>query len=153
MKKNLGLLISGLILFLFITTGLSYMNSVKTDSYSKRAGSVVYKDGTYTVKTGVDAEGFYTKATLVIKKGKIQKVSWSIIDSTNRVFDKNYEAVYTGNQVYIQQCRDEMKGIKIYGPELIKVQDVKKVDAVSKATWSNNKFKEVVSLALARAKK
>jgi major membrane immunogen (membrane-anchored lipoprotein) len=153
MKKNIGLLLSGLILFLFIATGLSYMNSAKAGSYNKRAGSVSYKDGTYTVKTSMDAEGFYSKATLVIKKGKIQRVTWNIIDNNNKVFDKNYEAVYTGNQVYIQQCRDEIKGIKIYGPKLIKVQAVEKVDAISKATWSYNKFKEVVSLALAKAKK
>lgn len=30
-------------------------------------------------------------------------------------------------------------------------QDIKKVDAISGATWSNNKFKEVVSIALKKA--
>lgn len=111
----------------------------------------VHKDGKYTVESKPDYEGYYTKATVVIKNGKIESIDWNIYDSKKRVFDEAYEEVFGNNQHYREQCRKDLSGSKIYGPKLIQVQNIDEVDAISGATWANKKFKEVVKLALEQA--
>jgi major membrane immunogen (membrane-anchored lipoprotein) len=68
-----------------------------------------------------------------------------------RVFDESYEEVFTGNDLYMQQSRDDWTGSRGYSDALIEKQDVEEVDAVSNATWTNRKFKEFVRLTLAQA--
>lgn len=110
-----------------------------------------YKDGTYEYTGKPDVEGYHTEGTLVVSGGKIQSMDWRIIDSSGRVFDEKYEEVYAGNDTYIQQCRDNWKGLKEFVPELLDKQDPKGVDAISGATWAYNKFEEAAKSLLEQA--
>ena len=113
----------------------------------------VYKNGVYEGTTKKDYEGYNADASIEVKQGSIATVLWSIYDNNrNRYFDATYEQVYAGNPVYMQQCRDNMKGMVAYGPKLIETQDIDKVDCITGATWCHNKFKEVVNIALKDAK-
>jgi major membrane immunogen (membrane-anchored lipoprotein) len=115
-----------------------------------------YKDGVYKVETPQDYEKYYTKAKLTIKKGKITAFSWTIYDAghDDEAFDKDYYKVMEPyGEEYSQQAKDDWSGSRGYSKELIKTQNINKVDAVTGATWTCNKFKEVVSMALKLAKK
>jgi major membrane immunogen (membrane-anchored lipoprotein) len=112
-----------------------------------------YKNGLYEGKTARDYEGYDALASIEVKQGFIAAVAWSIYDNNlKRYFDASYEQVYAGNPVYIQQCRDNMKGMVTYGPELIQTQSIDSVEAITHATWCYWKFKEVVKITLKDAK-
>lgn len=108
-----------------------------------------YINGLYQGETEKDWEGYTTFCTIRVVRGLIAIVDWQIYDNyRKRIFDDTYEEVYTGNQYYIQQCRDNMIGMKAYGPKLIETQDLDQVDSITGATWCYNKFKEVVTITL-----
>jgi len=50
--------------------------------------------------------------------------------------------------MYIDQCRNDWKGVQHYPAELLKKQKIDLVDAVSGATWSYIIFKASVEKAL-----
>jgi major membrane immunogen (membrane-anchored lipoprotein) len=109
----------------------------------------IYKNGTYEGHTPKDVEGYNALALIEVKKSFITAVGWKIYDNNlKRYFDSTYEEVYTGNALYIQQCRDNMKGMVAYGPQLIETQNVDSVDCITGATWCFYKFKQVVKIAL-----
>jgi major membrane immunogen (membrane-anchored lipoprotein) len=115
--------------------------------------SGVYKNGVYEGMTKKDGEGYNAVASVEVKRGSIAVVLWSIYDNNlKRFFDSTYEQVYAGNPVYIQQCRDNMKGMVAYGPKLVQTQNVDSVECITGATWAYWKFKEVVKIALKDAK-
>ncbi len=113
----------------------------------------VYKDGTYTYIGLKDGEGYYVKASMAIKDGRIVSMDWQILDSNHgdQVFDDRYENIYAGNDLYIQQCRDNMKGLVQFVPRLLQVQDPDQVDTVSGATWVYDKFEEAAKALLKQA--
>jgi major membrane immunogen (membrane-anchored lipoprotein) len=109
----------------------------------------VYKNGSYEGKTAKDYEGYNALALIEVKKGFINSVVWKIYDNNlKRYFDATYEQVYAGNPVYIQQCKDNMKGMVAFGPRLMQTQSIDSVEAITGATWCYRKFKEVVKIAL-----
>jgi major membrane immunogen (membrane-anchored lipoprotein) len=111
-----------------------------------------YKNGVYEGKTPIDYEGYNALAKIEVANGYLSLVDWDIYDNNlKRYFDGTYEEVYTGNPLYIQQCRDNMKGMVAYGPNLIQTQNIKSVEAITGATWCYNKFKEVVKITLKNA--
>ena len=115
-----------------------------------------YVDGIYEgfSKAMYVTENYYGKTRITIKDGYIAKVEFQIIDSTKREkFDEKYERYFTGNQEYIDQCRNDFKGMKAYPEKLVKYQELKNVDAISGATWSYNLFRYSVYEALKKAKK
>lgn len=117
----------------------------------------LYKDGVYEVQTPVDGEKYYVKATVTIKGGKITTADWTIYDAGNGdvPFDGDYYKVFeklNADAVYVQQAKDDWAGSRGYADDLIKTQDLTKVDAVSGATWANREFKMVIKLALDKAK-
>ncbi|HEX2947033.1 MAG TPA: FMN-binding protein [Clostridia bacterium] len=114
-----------------------------------------YRDGAYKAQTEPDYEGYFTKAEVTIKDGKITAVDWGIYDSNRngKPFDEKYEEVFAGNETYMEQSRNDWKGSRTYGPKLIETQDPGEVDAVSGATWTYNKFSEIVNKALNEAEK
>lgn len=116
------------------------------------AAKVQYKDGTYELVSDKDFEGYFAKATLTIKDGQITDFNYELYDSNNgdRLFDETYEELMP-SQVYKQQCRDDLKGMKTYGPKLVETQSVDEVDVVSKATWTWKWFKEVAQELLDKA--
>jgi major membrane immunogen (membrane-anchored lipoprotein) len=110
-----------------------------------------YKDGTYDYTGKPDAEGYHAEGTMKVSGGKIQSMEWRIVDSAGRVFDDKYEEVYKGNDTYIQQCRDNWKGLQDFVPKLLDKQDPEGVDAISGATWAYRKFDEAASALLKQA--
>ena len=109
------------------------------------------KDGEYngTSRSIYIEEPFYGHALLTIEKGRIVKVDFCVRDSDKHVtFDGEYEKYYAGNDLYVQQCRNDWKGIQAYPDSLLKYQDLSKVDAISGATWAYNIFSASVKEAL-----
>lgn len=114
-----------------------------------------YKDGVYCSRSRAiyTSEPYYGCAKVTIEKGMIVKVDFSILDSAKQVnFDDKYERYFVGNPLYIEQCRNDLKGVKTYPARLLKKQDIDQVDAISGATWSCNLFKASVKKALSSAK-
>jgi major membrane immunogen (membrane-anchored lipoprotein) len=149
MKKKIFLASSILLSAICICSYLKIFGQQKIQLLS-------YKDGKYegVSKAVYVSEPFFGKAFIRIEKGKIKEVSFTIRDSANHeTFDGNYEKHYTGNALYIDQCRNDWKGVQSYPDSLLNKQDIEKVDAVSGATWSYNIFKASVKEALKKAKK
>lgn len=113
-----------------------------------------YNDGVYfgESRSIYVQEPYYGQTTVTIKNDEIVSVEFRIIDKThNEVFDEKYEKHFKGNEVYIQQCRKDWKGVQTYPDKLLKKKDIDKVDAVSGATWSYNIFKASLQEALKKA--
>jgi major membrane immunogen (membrane-anchored lipoprotein) len=97
-------------------------------------------------------EPFVAISEVFVSNGNIDSIHFSIVDTmNNELFDSNYEKHYTGNQEYINQCRNDWKGVNIYPKAFMKVKDLDKVDAITGATWSYNMFKSATKIALEKA--
>jgi major membrane immunogen (membrane-anchored lipoprotein) len=119
------------------------------DPFGAPSGRGIYKNGLYEGATAKDMEGYHASAALKVWGNRIQSVEWGIYDNNrHRFFDSTYEEVYADYPPYIQQCRDNMKGMVAYGPRLIETQSVDSVECITGATWCFNKFKQVIRIAL-----
>jgi major membrane immunogen (membrane-anchored lipoprotein) len=113
------------------------------------------KDGIYEGRSQskYTDEPFMAFTKVEIKNGKILKVEFEIRDTTkDEIFDGQYEKHFIGNAEYINQCRNDWKGVQLYPAVLLKKQNIDSVDAVSGATWAYNMFKSSASKALEKAK-
>lgn len=166
MKRNL-ILIAVLMLTAFLIAGCSKtdkgdtastagdVTTAPTAAPTVTPEAVSYKDGVYEVKTEPDYEKYYTEATLTVESGKITAFEWTIYDAgrDNIPFDSEYYKVLAEfGDLYEQQGKDDWAGSRGYSDVLIETQDINQVDAVSGATWTNRKFKEILRLALEQAK-
>ncbi len=117
---------------------------------------IKYKDGIYEgqsrhIYTG---EPFWGRIRITIENGSFTRVNFMIRDSDlHETFIRKYKKHYKGNPEYIQQVKNDSKGVKIYSKELIKTQNINKIDATSGATWSYNIFKASAEEALKKAVK
>lgn len=114
-----------------------------------------YLDGVYKAKTQAQYtyEPYVGYVTVTVKNGWPANAEFTIIDTAkNEIFNEQYEKNFEGNQHYINQCRNDLKGVKTYPEILKKFQTIEKVDAISGATWSYNFFKQAVIEALKQAK-
>lgn len=114
-----------------------------------------YRDGNYigVSKSRYTREELYGISKLNIEKGVITKVDFKIVDSANHVvFDGSYEKRFAGNDEYIQQCRENWAAMEKFPENLIKSQDIDKVDGITGATWAYNMFKASTKEALSKAK-
>jgi major membrane immunogen (membrane-anchored lipoprotein) len=112
------------------------------------------KDGTYkgSSRAKYTNEPYYGFAEIKVESGKLIKVDFSVRDSSKHVyFDETYEKYFAGNEEYIQQCRNDWKGIQSYPDSLLKYQDLDQVDVISGATWSYDIFKASAQIALSAA--
>jgi len=90
---------------------------------------------------------------VTIQNGKIQNVTFQIIDTTkNELFDQNYSSHFPTEPVYQKQCVEDWKGVLNYPKQLLKKQNITDIDAVTGATWSYNMFISSASIALKKAK-
>jgi major membrane immunogen (membrane-anchored lipoprotein) len=90
---------------------------------------------------------------LTLKNGEFTAIDFAIRDSSlHETFDGKYEKHFEGNAEYIQQSRNDWKGVQTYPKMLSVKQNINKVDAISGATWSYNIFKASVNEALKNAK-
>jgi major membrane immunogen (membrane-anchored lipoprotein) len=130
------LIITGIILFAF-------------------TGSGSLKDGRYegTSRAIYVNEPYYGTTRITVENGRITRVEFTVQDSAkHEYFNGEYEKYFAGNDLYIQQCRNDWKGIRAYPDSLLKYQDMEKVDAISGATWSYNIFRASVLEALEKSK-
>jgi major membrane immunogen (membrane-anchored lipoprotein) len=113
-----------------------------------------YLDGHYKgISRALYTEEYYGNVNIAVKNGWIIRVDFCVRDSAkHELFDANYEHYFTGNNLYVQQCRKDWKGVNAYPDSLMKYQDIEKVDAMSGATWSYNLFKYSAKEALVHAK-
>lgn len=114
----------------------------------------ISRDGTYhgISRSIYTQEPYYAHTSITIRDGKIEKVTFLIRDSSKHVtFDETYEKYFATNPKYIQQCRNDWKGVQSYPDSLLKHQDINRVDAISGATWSYNLFKASVNEAFKQA--
>lgn len=116
----------------------------------------LYKDGIYSGMSRAVYldEPYYGVSKIAIENGKIVEVHFSVRDSSKGIlFDEKYERFFAGNDEYINQCRNDWKGINAYPDSFLKYQDLKKVDVISGATWSHNLFVSSTQEALSAAEK
>ena len=137
----------------FIITSIALLCTLLCQGQTKTQFKVdgVYKGESRSIYT---TESYWGIAEITIKKGEIVNLAFSIIDKNNgELFDEKYERHYAGNEAYVQQCRNDFKGVNAYIAKFNKVKKLEKVDAISGATWAHNLFTESVKLALEKAKK
>jgi len=117
---------------------------------------IKYQDGIYEgqsrhIYTG---EPFWGRIRIAIENGSFTRVNFMIRDSNlHETFTRKYKKHYKGNPEYIQQVKNDSKGVKTYSKKLIKTQDINKIDATSGATWSYNIFRASAGEALRKAVK
>ncbi len=123
-------------------------------AFASFSGDQDYKDGSYTgiSRAGYVDEPYYGHIRIDIDSGKISRVIFFVRDSAkHEYFNDKYEKYFAGNDLYIQQCRNDWKGVNSYPDSLLKYQDINKVDIISGATWSYNIFRASAIEALSGA--
>ena len=155
MKKIKPFFLIIMIMVLFIACSVfkrqNNVNSYKSDS----GNPTIYKDGIYvgTSRSSYVSEPFWGKVSMIIKNGSFTSISFTIRDSAlHETFDQHYEKHFQGNELYIQQCRYDWKGVETYPKKLSIKQIPEKVDCISGATWSYNIFQASLKEALKDAK-
>lgn len=122
--------------------------------FASFSGDQGYKNGSFTgiSRAGYIDEPYYGHIRIDIDSSKITQVKFFIRDSAkHEYFDDKYEKYFAGNNLYIQQCRNDWKGVRSYPDSLLKYQDINKVDIISGATWSYNIFRASALKALSGA--
>ena len=144
------------VLMLFIVFSFYRGQVIKTSDANIQDTVIAFPDGKYSGQsrfTYTD-EPYWGSVQITVNKGLFTEISFVIRDSNlHETFNGDYEKHFQGNELYIQQCRNDWNGVKTYPPKMIETQDVNKIDAISGATWSYNIFKESVKEALKRTKK
>lgn len=141
-SKTTAIFLTALVLFTFF--------SFKIQNYSSGSENPVqdtilkYRDGVYEGKSrdSYTDEPYWGIVRVKVKKGLLTSISFIVRDSNlHETFNGSYEKHFEGNQLYIEQCRNDWKGVQTYPVKLLDAQDLRKVDVVSGATWSYNIFK------------
>jgi major membrane immunogen (membrane-anchored lipoprotein) len=144
-----------LLFSLFISSSISAGHNVRVPVNEVQDSIVRYKDGTYEGKSRAKYiyEPFWGSVLFTLKGGLLTDINFVIRDSSlHETFDGKYEKHFEGNPEYIQQSRNDWKGVQTYPKKLSEKQDINKVDAISGATWSYNIFKASVNEAMKNAK-
>jgi len=116
---------------------------------------IIYKDGSYEGRSRslYTAEPYWGILKITVRDSLFTNISFMIRDSAlHETFNEKYEIHFEGNPLYIQQCRNDWKGVLTYPVKLGETQHINKVDAMSGATWSYNIFKASFGQALKNAK-
>jgi major membrane immunogen (membrane-anchored lipoprotein) len=155
MKKPLALFPIVLLFTLIDSTSTSSGQDIKLPVKSFNDSSITYKDGTYSGKSRAKYiyEPFWGIVHFTLKNGRFTDIRFIIRDSSlHETFNENYEKHFTGNDEYIQQSRNDWKGVRAYPKKLEGKSDTDKIDAISGATWSYNIFRASLKEALKNAK-
>lgn len=146
--KTFRSLIIGILLFL---PYLSFCQKADKDTGSN---IFPYRDGVYTgmSQSSYTQEPYWGKVQVTIANGAFSDIKFMIRDSAlHEDFNLGYAKHFAGNDVYIQQTKNDWNGVKNYPEKFLKKQDIYKVDAVSGATWSYKIFKASLFDALGKA--
>lgn len=114
-----------------------------------------FPDGFYIGKSRASytSEPFWGITSIQIDKGVLRVINFTIRDSSlHETFNEKYEKHFKGNPEYINQCRNDWRGVNLYPVMLNANKNPDKVDLISGATWSYNLFKASVAEALKEAK-
>lgn len=144
-----------LLLTLFVSSSICAGQDIKITDKVVQDTSVRYKDGTYygNSRAAYIDEPYWGSVHLKLKNGTFTEINFVIRDSNlHETFNEKYEKHFEGNPVYIQQSRNDWKGIQAYPIKLSETQDINKIDAITGATWSYNIFRASVTEALKNAK-
>jgi major membrane immunogen (membrane-anchored lipoprotein) len=155
MNKTTTQFLFTILLTMFISTLISQGQDLKSTNKAVIDSSVVYKDGGYEGKSRAKYiyEPFWGCVHFTLKNGQFFDIIFVIRDSSHHeTFDGKYEKHFEGNPVYIQQSRNDWKGVQTYPRKLSEIQDINKLDAISGATWSYNIFRASVNEALKNSK-
>ena len=98
-----------------------------------------WKDGTYTARTETDDHGYYGEIELVITDGKIEEVRYDEKDQAGNPKGPEYP--------YPQGPESEDK----FEERLLETQDPEKVEVITGATQTWERFKETAKEALQKA--
>jgi major membrane immunogen (membrane-anchored lipoprotein) len=147
-----------IVILSLVITGSSFNSGIERPGPFNEGQDTLqhYQDGTFSGQsryTYTD-EPYWGSVSIKLYNGLFAGVNFIIRDSAlHEKFDSLYEKHFQGNELYIQQCRNDWKGVRTYPGKLMGTQDIEKIDAISGATWSYNIFKASVKDALNRAKK
>lgn len=103
----------------------------------QKAGKYDLEDGTYSARTEPDSHNWYSVNEITIKDGKIVKVDYKEINAETQE-PKGEDYPYP----------KALEAIDNYEEQLIETQDPDKVEVVSGATSTWNKFKQTAKEAL-----
>lgn len=144
------------LLILAVSLSFSRVDYMYLSSKSDQDTLRNHPDGNYSGQSRsvyID-EPYWGSVHFTLKNGNYSGISFIIRDSSlHEAFDSIYEKHFQGNDLYIQQCRNDWKGVQTYPGKLIETRNINKVDAVTGATWSFNIFKASVTDALSKAGK
>ena len=154
MKKPITSFTIVLFLTIFISSSIYSQDLKRTDKVVQDT-SGRYKDGIYDGKSRaayID-EPYWGSVRFTLKNGLFTDINFIIRDSNlHETFNENYEKHFEGNPVYIQQSRNDWKGVQTYPKKLSEIQDINKIDAITGATWSYNIFRASINEALKNTK-
>ena len=132
-------------------SGISTYNSLNTEQDTLRK----YQDGKYSGKSQADYtdEPYWGIVSFTLQQDRFTGIDFIIRDSVlHEPFDSSYAKHFKDNEVYIEQCRNDWRGVQSYPKRLMEIQNIDNLDAVSGATWSYNIFNAAVKDALNKAK-
>ena len=139
----------------FVSPGYFHGDQNETGSRVIQDTVITYHDGIWegTSQASYTDEPYWGKARLIIRNGRLTDIFFMVRDSNlHETFDAKYEKHFEGNPEYIQQSRNDWRGVQLYPGKLMKSQDLNKVDAMTGATWSYNIFRSSVEDALKKAR-
>jgi major membrane immunogen (membrane-anchored lipoprotein) len=154
-KKTTSQLLCIIMLTMFISTSISKGQEIRLTDRAVKDTTVSYKDGTYEGQSRAKYvyEPFWGSVRFTLKNGIFTDINFTIRDSSlHETFYGKYEKHFEGNPEYIQQSRNDWKGVQTYPKKLSGQQDINKIDAISGATWSYNIFRASVNEALKNSK-
>jgi major membrane immunogen (membrane-anchored lipoprotein) len=123
--------------------------------YAAGCGNPVYKDGTYTGRSGVDDQDAFGEVTLTIAGGKITDCRFVTRQKDGSIKDENYGKINgeISDQSYYDKAQLAVAAMEKYARDLSRAGNLKDVEAVSGATIAYNQFQEAVEEALETAGK
>jgi len=143
-------------LILIATCTISFQSRAKKDTYQETGQDTVrkYKDGKYSGRSQSEYtdEPYWGIVTFTLNQDRFTGIDFIIRDSVlHESFDSLYAKHFKDNELYIEQCRNDWRGVQSYPKRLLEIQNIDKLDAVSGATWSFNIFKAAVDDAMNKA--
>lgn len=112
------------------------------------------RDGVYQADSSPDEFKGIGRISVSIKDHKITGVAFQGIDGKGEIKGENYGKTNgeIENPVFYQKAQLAVKANSIYAEQLLEVQELEKVDAVSGATVSYRQFTEAAKKAIALSK-
>ncbi|MGP1508180.1 MAG: FMN-binding protein [Sphaerochaeta sp.] len=119
--------------------------------------SVNYSDGTYTGKSsvyvnddGTDDGNGYGVVSLTLKNNVITECTFQTFQEDGSPKDREYGKAggVVANRDYYNKAQKAVAACDEYASNLVRTNDIEKVDMISGATINYKEFKEAVSVAL-----